>query len=485
MWRSLVAHLHGVQGVEGSNPFTPTINLKTVLKNIFKTVFFLPQRFQSSLRRYRQGEAMRFIHAADLHIDSPLRGLSRYPGAPLERLRGATRRALERLVDLALAEQVDFVLLAGDLYDRDWPDFHTGLFVRSQMVRLGQAGIRVFIVQGNHDAHGVITRQVSWPDNVKLFSSRSAETVHWAEIGVAIHGRSFPDRAVPEDLVPDYPPAVPGCFNIGLLHTSLTGMEGHDTYAPTSVAVLQTKGYDYWALGHVHQRQVVSQQPRVVYPGNMQGRHARETGAKGCELVTVQGADISSQFTALEVVRWHQLELDISALAVLDDLQPYLAAQLQAAAQTAASDVLHAVRVVLTGESPLHALEAAQPGTLEAAVQAAAQDVLNADVWIERVRLALRSPIDRAQLAQGSDALAELVRSVDALAQDPVALAELCRSTLAEVFNKMPAEVTRTVAQDAALDELPRLDRPQDLLALLRDAEATLLVRLYPVEGAR
>ena len=228
---------------------------------------------------------MRFIHAADLHIDSPLRGLSRYPGPPLERLRGATRRALERLVDLALAEQVDFVLLAGDLYDRDWPDFHTGLFVRSQMVRLGQAGIRVFIVQGNHDAHGVITRQVSWPDNVKLFSSRSAETVHWAEIGVAIHGRSFPDRAVPEDLVPDYPPAVPGCFNIGLLHTSLTGMEGHDTYAPTSVAVLQTKGYDYWALGHVHQRQVVSQQPRVVYPGNMQGRHARETGAKGCELV--------------------------------------------------------------------------------------------------------------------------------------------------------------------------------------------------------
>ena len=223
----------------------------------------------------------------------------------------------------------------------------------------------------------------------------------------------------------------------------------------------------------------------MVYPGNLQGRNARETGAKGCELVTVQGADISSQFTALEVVRWHQLELDISALAVLDDLQPYLAAQLQAAAQTAASDVLHAVRVVLTGESPLHALEAAQPGTLEAAVQAAAQDVLNADVWIERVRLALRSPIDRAQLAQGSDALAELVRSVDALAQDPVALAELCRSTLAEVFNKMPAEVTRTVAQDAALFVLPRLDRPQVLLVLLRGGEATLLVRLYPVEGAR
>lgn len=434
---------------------------------------------------------MRFIHAADLHIDSPLRGLSRYQGAPLERLRGATRRTLERLVDLALDEKVDFVLLAGDLYDRDWPDFHTGLFVRSQMVRLGRSGIRVFIVQGNHDAHGVITRQVSWPDNVKLFSSRSAETVHWPELGVAIHGRSFPDRAVPEDLVPAYPMAVPCCFNIGLLHTSLTGMEGHDTYAPTSVAVLHTKGYDYWALGHVHQRQVISEQPRVVFPGNLQGRHAKETGPKGCELVTVQGADISSQFVALDVVRWHQLTLDVAAVATLDALTAHLAAQLQAITPTAASGVLHAVRVVLTGESALHALEASQPGTLEAAVQAAAQDVLEADVWIERVRLELRSPRDRAELAQGSDALAELVRGVDALAQDPAALADFCREALAEVLTKMPAEVSSALndsAPDAALDELLRLDQPEHLLTLLRDAEATLLARLNTAstaEGAR
>jgi DNA repair exonuclease SbcCD nuclease subunit len=426
---------------------------------------------------------MRFIHAADLHIDSPLRGLSRYPGAPLERLRGATRRALERLVDLALAEQVDFVLLAGDLYDRDWLDFHTGLFVRSQMVRLGRADIRVFIVQGNHDAHGVITRQVSWPDNVKLFSSRSAETVHWPELGVAIHGRSFPDRAVPEDWVPDYPAAQPGCFNIGLLHTSLTGAEGHDTYAPTSLALLRTKGYDYWALGHIHQRQVLSQQPRVVFPGNLQGRHAKETGPKGCELVTVQGAHISSESIALDVVRWHQVALDVTAIDTLDDFTASVTAQLQALTPTAANDVLHAVRVLLAGASALHALEAVQPGTLAAAVQAAAQDVRDADMWIERVHLALHSPVDRAQLAQGSDALAELVRGVDALAQDPAALADLCRSTLAEVLNKMPAEVSSTLtasASAAALDDLPRLDQPEDLLALLRDAEATLLARLNP-----
>ena len=177
---------------------------------------------------------MRFIHAADLHIDSPLRGLSRYDGAPVDRLRNATRRALVQLVDLALDEQINFVLLAGDLYDCDWSDFHTGLFFREQMVRLARANIRVFIVQGNHDAQGVISRQLPLPENVTTFSSKKSETVRLDDLAVAIHGRSFPDREVPDVRVPLYPEPVHGLFNIGVLHTSLTGAVGHDTYAPTA-----------------------------------------------------------------------------------------------------------------------------------------------------------------------------------------------------------------------------------------------------------
>ncbi|MEO6853226.1 MAG: DNA repair exonuclease, partial [Rhodoferax sp.] len=255
--------------------------------------------------------SFRFLHAADLHIDSPLRGLSRYAGAPVERLRNATRRALENLVDLALAEGVHFVLLAGDLYDRDWPDFHTGLFFRAQMVRLGRADIAVYIVQGNHDAQGTITRELVLPDNVKIFSSRKAETVQIDALGVAIHGHSFPQREVPEDLVPHYPVAVPGLFNIGLLHTSLTGASGHDTYAPTNIATLKTRGYDYWALGHVHTRAVECESPRVVFPGNLQGRHANETGPKGCELVTVTGGQMEARFMPLDVVRWQQITVPL------------------------------------------------------------------------------------------------------------------------------------------------------------------------------
>ena len=426
---------------------------------------------------------MRFIHTADLHIDSPLRGLSRYEGAPLERLRGATRRTLARLVDLALDEQVDFVLIAGDLYDRDWQDFHTGLFVREQMVRLGRKGIRVFIVQGNHDARGVITRQIPWPDNVKVFSSRAAETVRLEALGVAIHGHSFPDREVPEDLVPGYPLAVPGFFNIGVLHTSLSGIGGHDTYAPTTLPDLKSRGYDYWALGHIHARQVICEQPRVVFPGNLQGRHARETGPKGCELVTVDGARMTARFMPLAVVRWHQIGIDLQPVKTLEEL-PVLVAQALQLAALEDGDALHAVRVVLSGETDLHALEARQPGTLAAAVQAASQDVSGAEVWIEQVKLDLRSPLDRSCLEQGEDALGELVRWVDMLAADGQGLEDFCRTALAEVLDKVPAEVLAAIAYEAvdATTDIPRLDDVAALLALLRDAESTLLARLTSPE---
>ena len=426
---------------------------------------------------------MRFLHTADLHIDSPLRGLSRYAGAPLERLRGATRRALERLVDLAVDEQVDFVLIAGDLYDRDWQDFHTGLFVREQLVRLGRAGIAVFIVQGNHDARGVITRQIPWPDNVTVFSSRSAETVRLESLRVAIHGHSFPDREVPEDLVPGFPPAVPGYFNIGRLHTSLSGIGGHDTYAPTTLPSLRSRGYDYWALGHIHARQVVCEQPRVVFPGNLQGRHARETGAKGCELVSVEGGCMTARFMPLAVVCWHQIVIDLQPLKTLDEL-PGLVTQVLAHVASGAGDLLHAVRVILSGETCLHALEARQPGTLGAAVQAASQDVAGIDVWIEQVRLGIRSPLDRSRLGLGDDALGELVRWVDVLAADAPALQAFCGGALGDVIGKMPADVQAALAFEALdLDlDIPRLDDGPALLALLRDAEATLLARLVPGE---
>ena len=412
---------------------------------------------------------MRFIHASDLHIDSPLRGLDRYDGAPVERLRSATRSALERLVDKALAERVDFLLLAGDIYDRDWQDFHTGLFFRAQMVRLERAGIRCFIVQGNHDAQGVISRQLTLPSNVMVFSSRAAQTVKLDDLSVAIHGRSFPEREVNEDLVPSYPPPVPGFFNIGLLHTSLTGRAGHDTYAPTDLPTLVAKGYDYWALGHVHAREVLNERPRIVFCGNLQGRHAKETGAKGCELVTVEAGRVEAEFIALDVVRWSQLSVPLDGVDRLESLNEAFARALEPVLAGTA-DRLHAVRVTLTGSTELHRLEAAQPGTLAAAMHAAAQDIGTAEIWIEQVRLDLSTPLDRAQAAQRQDAVGELVRLVDTIAGDDQELMRRAQVELGDLLGAMPAEVTA--------GDVPRLDDPAELRSLLMDAEATVLARL-------
>ena len=413
---------------------------------------------------------MKFIHAADLHIDSPLRGLDAHDGAPAARLRGASRAAFVALVDLALERGVDLVVFAGDIYDGDWIDFRTGLFFREQLVRLTQAGIRVVVAKGNHDAESVITRKLPRVDGVRVLSSRAAETIDYPELGVAVHGRSFPQRAVDEDLVPAYPPPLPGRFNIGVLHTSLTGTPLHDPYAPTSAAALSAKGYDYFALGHVHQREVVRESaPRIVFPGNLQGRHANERGAKGCELVEViDGRIASAEFVALDVVRWHHLWLDATGLADVDALAARFLAQLHEASADA-RDRLHAVRVTIAGESALHRDEAMQPGALAAALHAAAQDAAGVEVWVERVRVELRSPVDRAAAALRADAIGEVVRLVDELLADDAQLGAWTARQLRDLKGLPPG-----LLDDA---DPARLDAAA-LRAALADAEASVLAQL-------
>ncbi len=244
----------------------------------------------------------KFIHTADIHLDSPLKGLEVHEDAPVEEIRGATRRALDNLIDLAIEEEVNFILIAGDLYDGDWKDYNTGLFFSARMGRLSKAGIKVFIVSGNHDAASQLTKTLPLPDNVTLFSSKKPQFRKLDDIGVIIHGQSYSYRAVTENLASQYPQYDSNYFNIGLLHTSLTGREGHENYAPCTLDDLKSKGYDYWALGHVHKREIISKDPWIVFPGNIQGRHIKETGAKGATLVTVEDG---------RIIKVEALELDV------------------------------------------------------------------------------------------------------------------------------------------------------------------------------
>ena len=419
---------------------------------------------------------MRFIHCADIHLDSPLRGLERYEGAPVEEVRGATRRAFENMVQCALREKVDFVVIAGDLYDGDWPDFNTGLFFAKAMAELGESGIAVYVIRGNHDAASKLTRSLPLPKNVHLFPDKAPGTKIDDNLGLAVHGQSFATAAVLEDLAVNYPQALPGYFNLGVLHTSLTGRPGHDNYAPTTELVLKSKGYDYWALGHVHAREIVAKDPWIVYPGNMQGRHIREQGHKGCELVTVEDAKIVLEQVPLDVLRWGLLDLDVSAVTDIDALLEQVAQGVRGQIADAGGRVV-GLRIQLQGAGPIYKEVSSRPEVVVEQVRAMALDVSGGNAWVEKVDCRVRPALDLDQLALGDDPVGLLVRELRGLSADSDALALLATETLGELKQKLPAEL----AQDDAL----RFSAPDALKELLTQAETDLIARLAGEVGGR
>lgn len=409
---------------------------------------------------------MKFIHAADIHLDSPLCGLARYEGAPVEQMQSATRRALINLIDLACQEAVDFVLIAGDLYDGDWKDYNTGLFFNQQMSRLREANIPVFIVYGNHDAGNTMTRQLQLPDNVHEFSARQPETFTLDHLGVAIHGQSFPSRAVTDDLSQHYPKPLDGYYNIGLLHTAVNGREGHANYAPCTVPGLLTHGYDYWALGHVHGREVLHESPFIVFPGNLQGRHAKETGSKGCTLVTVEAAQTTLTHHAVDVLRWAVCRLDISPLHYVEELLDLARDAVAQALQGAEGRPL-AVRFHLTGRSVVHGQLHSNPERWINELRAAATDSGLGNVWVEKIQLNTAPALAAPVLEDGP--LGELMSTLRRLPVDQAELQSLS-AELKQLKQALPLEARNSERGDTV--------DPDNIRQLLGGVEEFLMARL-------
>ena len=417
---------------------------------------------------------MKFVHAADIHLDSPLRGLEEYEGAPVERLRLATRRAMDNVVQLCLSEQVDFLLIAGDLFDTASRDFNSALSAASQMQKLNRAGIPVYLILGNHDSRDEMARQVPWPDNVILFNHQRPHTIRHPTLPVALHGMSYPRREVTENLVPKYPDPVKGCFNIGLLHTNAGGNPNHDAYAPCSVEELAAKGYDYWALGHVHDFAVLHERPHVIYSGNTQGRHAREPGSKGCVLVTFDGAEVMSwEFRETDVLRWFrcpvQLQTDDDEFALLDRTRDALRQLIQSA-----DGRLAAVRLEFEGRcvsSPQSWLNDSFRQQMVLNLRGLAGD-FGDDVWIEKIKFHTQSPLDLQEMRLRQDLVGELLRDLDGIATDPSRLA-----SLSELMKPLTLKVAAEFASKEDLETM-NLDDPARLIGWLREAEQSLLSQL-------
>jgi DNA repair exonuclease SbcCD nuclease subunit len=414
----------------------------------------------------------KFLHAADIHLDSPLRGLEQYDGAPVREIRDAARRALSNLVDLAIEKKVSFVLIAGDLYDGDWRDYNTGLYFVDQVRRLREAEIPLYLISGNHDAANRMTRTLRMPENVTLFSADFPETALISDLDVAIHGQSFGTPAVYDDLSMGYPAAKSSCFNVGMLHTCASGREGHDRYAPSSIEGLKTKGYDYWALGHIHLRETLSENPFVAFSGNIQGRHARETGPKGCLLVTVNDdQSLQPDFHALDVLRWEVARIDVGDCQSIDDVLNRVVTEIESHHRKAAGRLL-ALRVELTGPTSVNRELHVRKHHWTNEIRSLAIDSGQGAVWIEKVKLQTSDrAIQSSSTSIPDDALSE-ISSLFQQARSNTGRLEELGFAFADVVKKLPAE-------------LKTLGRPDDrewLTEILNEAEPLLLSLLMGSE---
>lgn len=415
---------------------------------------------------------MKVLHAADLHIDSPLRGLTRYEGAPVKEMQLAARRATENLVQAAIDHTVDLVVIAGDVFDGDWKDYGTGLFWTRQLGELHDHGIPVVIVAGNHDAASDFSRRLTMPDNVTQLSTSKPEAKRFDHLDLVVVGQGYGAKSMPNDLAAGFPLADPGLFMLGLLHTSLDGRPGHASYAPTSLDTLRGRGYQYWALGHVHKREVVLEDPWVVFPGNVQGRHARETGSKGASLVTVENGEVQSvEHLSLDVARWVDCAVECAGANDLDSLLALVGSRID---ETVAEvdGRLVAVRVRLVGASPVHQVLWTNPDRVEAEVRGLG--ALRSGVWIEKVKIETRrqGEVDSELMAGITSTVAALKASVDELAA--------LDGMFTDLRNKIPAELR---LDGGVSDGEPVLASPAHIAASL-DAAVDLVAAMLSRSGA-
>ncbi len=394
----------------------------------------------------------RFIHTADLHLDSPLSSLALRNAELGDLVRGATRKALERIVDLAIAEQVDAVIVAGDLYDGSQTSMATALFLMEEMRRLERAAIRVFLIRGNHDAQSQITRELTFPPNVHVFDGRGRPVKAGTLAGgreVHVHGVSFAQPHAPSSLLPAFRAPVPDAVNIGLLHTSLAGASRHDPYAPVGLADLVAHGFDYWALGHIHQRRVHAQGPWIVMPGNPQGRDINEGGPKGVMLATVaDDGTISCEERRVAIAVFERIAVDLAGVTdwpgMLDRAEAALAR-----AKAAAGGAHLVARLALGGETPLAWRLRRDEDLLLGELQNLAASL--GECWIEAAELAVALP--QADLDADAGPLTELGRLMREDVVASHAYREELRETLADLLRQLPKEARGLLAPDEAAEE--------------------------------
>lgn len=405
--------------------------------------------------------AFSFVHTADLHLDSPFSALGLQHPHLADIMRSATFEAFERVIQICLDEEVDFLLVAGDIYDGEDRSLRAQVRFRDGLKRLSSAGIRSFVVHGNHDPLNGWSSQLEWPEEVHLFREHAEiiEIRRGDALLATVEGISYPAREETRNLSRLFK-GNRGTFHIGLLHANLGSDTGHEPYAPCSLADLMRTGIDYWALGHIHKLRIISDaHPWVCYPGNTQGRNIRETGERGCILARIsEKGEIDCDVRATDVVRWTTKELSITKMGTEDDLLKGIE---QICGETAleASGRPVVLRLYLGGRGPLfgklttsHAINDLIETSRDIGM------AFNPFVWIEQIRSTVKPPLDLEMLREEGSFLGELLRYSKELAHDPE-ISTLLRDELSPLLD------------DRRIGRFIDLPSRDELVRLLKKAE--------------
>jgi exonuclease SbcD len=378
----------------------------------------------------------RFIHCSDLHIDSPFKGFSAINPDWAERLRDAPLQSFLNIVDLAVREQVDAIIIAGDVFDGEDKSLQAQFKFRRGLQTLSEHGIPSFIAHGNHDPLNSWSTTLKWPEGVTVFPGSGVQSVPVVKEGQTlahIYGTSFPERDVFDNLAQQFERQQDSGFAVAVLHANVGGHPDHDPYAPCAVDDLVARGMDYWALGHIHLREVLRENhPAIVYCGNSQGRHFKESGPRGCCLVTLtEGASPDIRFIATDTIRFVESAADLSTCATLDAVVEEIVRQCQTLLDQAEGRSL-VIRQALTGRTEVHTL-LRKGGTLESLRDEVLQNFSDrrSGLWLE-FRLQTRGAYDIDALKQGKDFIADLIALYDSKTE-PETLPQ-CRDALKALF---------------------------------------------------
>jgi exonuclease SbcD len=392
--------------------------------------------------------SFRFVHAADIHLDSPLRSLALRDPALAELIGNSTRRAFVSIVDLCLDEQVDALLLSGDLYDGEQTSMKTARFLSDQIRRLHEAGVKVFVIRGNHDALSRITNELTLPESVTIFGARATAVSIKRDRGampVSIHGISFAQSRAPESLLGRFKPPVEGAVNIGLLHTSLGGAHGHDLYAPCALLDLQRAGFRYWALGHIHRRSVEEGPATVVMPGMPQGRDIGEAGAKSVTLATVaDDGSIQIEERHTSIAQFERITVDLDGCKDWREMVGTLETSLGQARDGTASEHLVA-RIRLTGTTALTWRLRRDLDLLQTEAEGRAGSI--GRTWIDKIEVECHPPAASTGPMDHADPLEELRRLMGELLDDEAYRTEI-GTTADELRAQLPPECRAMLGTD-------------------------------------